>query len=345
MLDDEIIYSYIEFDSQGALEEQWNFFAFSFELRSIDPDGTYEILATTIVNEIQMGIDTFKTRFYYVDEESQPVQIAAGEYSGFIGDFYIFNSEKTDYSWYLDGSLECVACFQCPVIQEHIVCLETCQGADSYCTYICEQKIEDVSNVYCIDDCPVGELSVAGVPGWYDCVPCLDGCLSCRYTWSCHTCDDPQCIQCPFYNTCELCKDNEPVQPGTDSCECPEHMNFDIDYGTCCDSHCISCDTTGLCLSCKPGYSGDICQTGCNGNGVAKNGRCDCNDGFAGRLCEIECPPIPNCLSCADYDPNICIKCWGNHRGEECEECLNSFAPPDCVTCLPGWFGEQCEIE
>ena len=70
MLDDEIIYSYIEFDNQGALEEQWNFFAFSFELRSIDPDGTYEILATTIVNEIQMGIDTFKTRFYYVDEES-----------------------------------------------------------------------------------------------------------------------------------------------------------------------------------------------------------------------------------------------------------------------------------
>ena len=70
MLDDEIIFSYIEFDNRGALEDQWNFFAFSFELRSITPDGTYEIVASTIVNGVHMGIDTFKTRFYYADEAS-----------------------------------------------------------------------------------------------------------------------------------------------------------------------------------------------------------------------------------------------------------------------------------
>ena len=207
------------------------------------------------------------------------------------------------------------------------MCFETCRGHELYCEIICR----DDDAVYCIDDCPVGEFSVPGLePGLPECAPRFDNCLSCRYAFSCHTCDDPQCISCPlYYDTCELCKDNMPVTPSTNSCECPESMNFDIEHGTCCDSHCLSCDTDGLCFACIPGFSGDICETGCNGNGVAKNGYCVCNDGFAGRLCEIECPPIPNCLSCLDTDPNICTHCYGNHSGESCEGCINSFAPPN----------------
>lgn len=80
-LDGTVMYSYIEFSNRTSeLQDKWNFFAFSCELRSITTAGQYELVTSTFINGISMGLDNTKERFYFADEAAQPVTMGSGEY-------------------------------------------------------------------------------------------------------------------------------------------------------------------------------------------------------------------------------------------------------------------------
>ncbi|XP_052786315.1 protein jagged-1-like [Mya arenaria] len=120
------------------------------------------------------------------------------------------------------------------------------------------------------------------------------------------------------------------------------HCNFCIPHDTCTEGH-YTCDVyTGNRL-CLPGYTGVDCLTKidteaevveyhvrcpeneCRNGGFCTSGRCCCNPGFKGDLCEVE---IIECQN------DSCL------NGGICKDLVNGFK---CL-CKHGYSGSQCEV-
>ena len=78
------------------------------------------------------------------------------------------------------------------------------------------------------------------------------------------------------------------------------------------------------------------CQMDCKFGNVLKNGDCQCEHGFYGRLCSQECPG-GYATPCGGF--NECDKLTGT-----CTCPLNANFSSDCRSCSPGWTGDKCSV-
>gem|GEM_PF-6970159 len=118
------------------------------------------------------------------------------------------------------------------------------------------------------------------------------------------------------------------------------------------------------CDKCAAGYAGERCDIACPGLGTSAGvcsgkhgtcndqGRCDCEDGFAGTNCEecrsgyfdIDCKPCSVCqhgAACVSGIDGHC-ECRGNWMGSYCDVCKTNFTGDNCENCVSGRYGENC---
>lgn len=167
----------------------------------------------------------------------------------------------------------------------------------------------------CTEDCIDHSCSGHGT--------CVSGQCFCKAGWQGDDCSivDQQVYQC---------------LPG-----CSDHGTYDLDTGSCiCDRHWTGIDCSqGKCQALcsmfllslsllpielirsmpSPGLSSTaVCSLDCGPNGICENGRCRCDDGWTGSLCDqLMCDP-----RCAEHG-----------------QCKNGT----CV-CSQGWNGRHCTL-
>ncbi|XP_060565263.1 multiple epidermal growth factor-like domains protein 6 [Ruditapes philippinarum] len=226
------------------------------------------------------------------------------------------------------------------------------------------------SNNNCVDGCIDGyygnKCTEECLENCKTCVNCT-GCTECRpgyYTNKCNL----QCGKGCLNNTCSFesgqcsCTSINFVKGYCDTClglkygdecnntcpsncgscisdtECPWCINS-FYYGSYCQYRCsVGCDdgscnkNTGYCTEgCKPGFTGDKCNT--------------CSPGLHGRFCDLNC--TENCLTC--LSATNCLTC---KFGFYSDTCMNtcptgcdgncSLIGCRCSDCKPGFYGEYC---
>ncbi|XP_040285060.1 laminin subunit alpha-2 isoform X2 [Bufo bufo] len=215
------------------------------------------------------------------------------------------------------------------------------------------------------------------LPGFYgnptdgtdeDCLPCACpmSIASNNFSPTCHL--DPTrglvCDACPPGYTglrCERCANGyfgQPSLPGGSCQPCQCNDNLDLSAPGCCDSE------TGECRICKPGVTGEYCNTcsegyfgnalgpsscqscNCNINGSIstvcnlQTGQCECRSNVKGRQCD-ECMPqtygpvsAQGCLACNcnsfgsksfDCDDKGQCHCQPGVAGDKCDRCAHGF--------------------
>lgn len=161
---------------------------------------------------------------------------------------------------------------------------------------------------------------------------------------------------------------------GVDCSVCPDSYNRSLDCSACatgrgryptCDVGCNNAQDcngravadpadpnrpcTCVCANAWTGAHCEICPAGVN---VAMN--CGaCLPGYSGYTepvrCALKCTAA-NCsyhsTSVAGTSATVCsCTCRNSWRGDRCETCPAYWNPdPDCVTCLPGYAGPNCDL-
>ena len=131
-------------------------------------------------------------------------------------------------------------------------------------------------------------------------------------------------------------------------------------YGNFTGKDCDKCrtnfDKNNNCDTCIDGNWGELCEKTCKVNNLTcnnhgeckRNSGCECEVGWKGEFCEIECP-VKNgnvCNNNGDCDDEGKCQCNGNYKGEKCGQCKNKFdISNNCDTCLDGIWGEKCNKE
>ncbi|XP_078141236.1 proprotein convertase subtilisin/kexin type 5b isoform X1 [Centroberyx gerrardi] len=196
-------------------------------------------------------------------------------------------------------------------------------------------------------ECGAGEVAD---PEYEDCLPCDEGCKTCKHK-------DPQHNQ--QGTVCLSCEDGY-YQFGTDCHHsCPDRtysVNDSMVCARCADSHCVNCDpyqcywceegfyvSDGDCVDhCKDGFFVDEesqdcepCHRSCRTCGGPKYNDCDsCEDGFT--LKDGECLEDAQFVLCPE-------KHFRNGKGD-CEQCHSSCktcfdgGKEDCSSCYSGRF-------
>ncbi|XP_064032778.1 proprotein convertase subtilisin/kexin type 5 isoform X1 [Pogoniulus pusillus] len=159
----------------------------------------------------------------------------------------------------------------------------------------CFRGYQLIQNICQKHNCKEGEVED---PDSEDCIPCLDGCQSCKL-------DDPRiCMTCiqNYYMYNQQCYKY-----------CPENTYGDESSLQCrdCPSNCDSCDKD-KCYLCKEGFylSGDVCVT-------------ECEDGFFTDDISRECEPChQSCATCVGYSYKNCTACKNSFHLSH-GQCLN----------------------
>lgn len=200
-----------------------------------------------------------------------------------------------------------------------------------------------------------------GCPGWdTDCTghgTCnsATGVCNCNEGWSGRGCEIPNCPgtpDCSGHGTCN--------RAATPYCSC--NVGW---MGAACNVPCVkgtpSRNNQGdyIC-NCETCYSGVSCDEECSGRGNCTNNTCDCGfDGWRGNLCQLRgCPGWKtDCTghgSCLVDGTCFCNPGWTG-KGCEIPRCAGGgncnghgvcdgvhYNPPVCVSCDPGYFGNDC---
>ncbi|XP_063299217.1 laminin subunit alpha-2 isoform X3 [Pelobates fuscus] len=240
-----------------------------------------------------------------------------------------------------------------------------CYGHANSCHDITGECLNCEHNTY-------GRFCDYCIPGFYgnpregtaeDCHPCACPLTlkSNNFSPTCHL-DRNRGLICdacpPGYagQRCERCANGyfgQPSVPGGSCKPCQCSGNLDLSVPGCCDSE------TGACLKCRPGITGEYCNTcadgyfgdalearncqpcNCHINGSMsstcnfKTGQCECKNNVTGRQCD-EC--LPNCWW--DSEKQICLPCGCSPSGSMSLRCDITGR---CI-CKPEFFGKHCEF-
>ena len=165
---------------------------------------------------------------------------------------------------------------------------------------------------------------------------CNSGCKTCHIsTGSCTECKDGfyvgQCLPCSSGCNTATCR----ISDGY--CECkPRHNQIEGTQCLPCPQNCLkSCNQSLYCDSCKDGYYGEncnqTCSDHCENNKCDRDGRCTCENGYAGYPCK-PCPS--NCGATGCTDQFKCKNCKTGHHGDYCNK-----------TCSPNCVNKRCDID
>ena len=210
---------------------------------------------------------------------------------------------------------------------------------------------------------------VKGCPGWGkdctghgSCIPSTGQCI-CRSGWGGIGCEIPQC---PGGGNCS----NHGVCDGVNY-DPPQCVRCDSGYmGRGCEFQCVrgnvsitvnnaNGEQTSSCV-CDKCYSGVACNQECSLHGNCSDGKCTCDVGWRGDVCNIKgCPGIN--IDCSGK--GVCIKstgqcvCYNGWKGTGCEipdcpgtpdcnalgVCDGTTDPPACINCTNGTMGTGCD--
>ena len=181
----------------------------------------------------------------------------------------------------------------------------------------CYSCISGKKGIKCNDNCGEGcNLEITNCDMNDGTCICLEG----YYGKTCNNKCDPNCIKCNnITGECYQCKDG--YYPDDKVCySCPEN----------CDGECPG----GICIKCKTGFYGDICNETCsiycmNNTCDKKDGLCDCINYF---WRESHCT---ECINHFDLETK-CTKCINHFDLEtECTKCINYFnITNNCTQCI-----------
>ena len=181
--------------------------------------------------------------------------------------------------------------------------------------------------------------------------------------------DCPGCVSCPVHPDDVICKlECEGDSSCVSECENPvdtlcvdhcsvgsrsSHLTGDLDAGlhscdpcynecascryehtcyTCDDTLCAVCGIYGICESCVSGTKPESYATGC-----------ECLDDYNHDPVHQACC-FPTCIEC--YQTGECITCWPGYIGENCDIPCSGNGVGDKTGCIcdPGWSGDVCNI-
>ncbi|XP_067678260.1 multiple epidermal growth factor-like domains protein 6 [Haliotis asinina] len=184
---------------------------------------------------------------------------------------------------------------------------------------------------------------------------CSSGCVDGYHGQYCENRCPAACLSCSDKSVCISCKPGLYGQTCSETCSSNCKGCWCFRNGTCakgciegyhgqvcevqCEANCQSCDqTSGRCLSCKPGWCGVNCDQFCSGckRGICTvDGECPlgCNPGYAGTLCSDSLHENEQPCSALKNAPK-------RMKRHACQYgCMTS----ECAECLDGFFGEVCD--
>ncbi|KAL8617491.1 hypothetical protein ACOMHN_062702 [Nucella lapillus] len=182
-------------------------------------------------------------------------------------------------------------------------------------------------------------------------------------------------------NTCTSCSSNclNPLCDKTSGrCNGCVTGRYGDQCSTRCPTGCLNdrCLQSGLCSSCKAGYTGSTCSgcvtgrygdqcstpcpSGCLNACDQQSGKCaSCKDGWYGDQCSTHCPT--GCLNDRCLQSGLCSSCKASYTGSTCSGCVTGRYGVQCTTpcpsgclnacdqqsgkcasCKDGWYGDQC---
>lgn len=178
------------------------------------------------------------------------------------------------------------------------------------------------------EDCAPGYYRDPNGPYGGYCVPCQ--CNGHAETCDCNT---GICSECQHYTTgdhCELCVEGYYGNATRGSpndcmiCACPLPVDSN-NFATTCD---VSEDGYEIHCECKPGYTGEKCQS--------------CAPGFFGQP-EVEGEVCRQCECSGNINPEEPGSC--DSVSGECLLCLNNTFGRACNLCAPGFYGDAVNLK
>ncbi|XP_053379801.1 multiple epidermal growth factor-like domains protein 10 [Mercenaria mercenaria] len=175
---------------------------------------------------------------------------------------------------------------------------------------------------------------------------CSFGCESDNFTGqTCTECTDGKygdiCNKtCPYHCKGSVCnrQNGKCCKANYNGPKCDECVTGQ--YGPKCSEICPhNCDSgkcgniSGYCFKCKGNYFGNICDK--------------CKIGFYGITCQYRCPLNCHYDVCDRVSGNCLAGCKNNFSGNKCclnsMHCENCLSDIECNTCVPGFYGDDCQ--
>ncbi|XP_046566716.1 multiple epidermal growth factor-like domains protein 6 [Haliotis rubra] len=210
------------------------------------------------------------------------------------------------------------------------------EGCEINCSTSCINSSCEISSERKSPVCSFG--CVDGYHGQYCENRCPAGCQSCSDKSVCTSCK-PGLYGQTCSDTCSSnCKGCWCFKNGSCAKGCIEGYHGQV-CETKCEANCQNCDqTSGKCLSCKPGWCGGNCDVFCGGCKLgicAADGQCPlgCNPGYAG----------PMCNDSLYENEQPCAKFRNEHTRMKRHACQYGCMTSECATCLDGFYGDLCK--
>ncbi|XP_069139566.1 multiple epidermal growth factor-like domains protein 10 isoform X2 [Argopecten irradians] len=219
-------------------------------------------------------------------------------------------------------------------------CTSNCRYGCNQTTGLCNYCAQNYHGDYCNETCSPNCYSGCRQSGL---------CFGCQPDWYGDVCEK----KCP-----EDCRHGCDAKTG----DCSYGCNGDR-WGTRCNNscpeHCVneygsSCfQTTGSCIKCEPGYTGDMCYERCKDPNCSKcidnSGQQHCYECLPGRTgghCNASCPAHCKDNQC-DQLTGTCT-CAAGWFGDDCSmqcfgNCSNCIDDSTCIRCFDGYYGDTCQ--
>lgn len=216
----------------------------------------------------------------------------------------------------------------------------------------CDECDFGYAGVNCTLQCPGGACNPCNSNGQCNQGSTGDGVCTCYSDASRGFWGPPDCSECAenYYGAeCKLgC-------PGVESGLICSGQGYCLD-GTGGSGTCVcflGYDNATDCETCDGSHYGETCENACDGyvaatnepcsghgtcfSGFDGNGVCSCNQGWAGLLCNSQCPGTNG--DCHGHGV-----CHDGLLGNGTCSCTGNFAAPNCSVCIPEFTGTSCNV-